>query len=220
MKTRLLIGAALVAALAAGLGTYAWAASSEGQTINACAGPDGKLRLVAVAGSCKAGEDAVSWNTTGPQGPAGRDGRDATGGGTSDPNAVDGTASITAQKQGDLGTINVIGVSHEIISPRDAASGLPTGKRQHKPFVITKELDKSTPLLLNALVQNENLPQVTFTYLRDGKPVATVKLTNASLATYDAHGESETWSFTYQKITWTWLDGGITAEDDWQSPTS
>jgi hypothetical protein len=36
-----------------------------------------------------------------------------------------------------------------IVSPRDAASGLPTGKRQHKPFVITKELDKSSPTLAN-----------------------------------------------------------------------
>lgn len=34
-----------------------------------------------------------------------------------------------------------------IVSPRDAASGLPTGKRQHKPFVITSELDKSSPVL-------------------------------------------------------------------------
>jgi hypothetical protein len=35
-----------------------------------------------------------------------------------------------------------------VVSPRDAASGLPTGKRMHKPFIITKELDKSTPLLM------------------------------------------------------------------------
>src|SRR4051812_14321537 len=28
---------------------------------------------------------------------------------------------------------------------RDPASGLPTGKRMHKPFVITKEIDKSSP---------------------------------------------------------------------------
>lgn len=34
-----------------------------------------------------------------------------------------------------------------VVSPRDAASGLPTGKRQHAPVTITKELDKSTPLL-------------------------------------------------------------------------
>jgi type VI secretion system secreted protein Hcp len=30
------------------------------------------------------------------------------------------------------GTVNV---QHTIVSPRDAASGLPTGKRMHKPFV-------------------------------------------------------------------------------------
>ncbi len=34
-----------------------------------------------------------------------------------------------------------------VTSPRDAASGLPTGKRMHKPLTITKELDKTTPLL-------------------------------------------------------------------------
>lgn len=41
----------------------------------------------------------------------------------------------------------VINFEQEIVSPRDAASGLPTGKRQHKPFVITKELDKSSLVL-------------------------------------------------------------------------
>jgi type VI secretion system secreted protein Hcp len=30
------------------------------------------------------------------------------------------------------GTVNV---QHTIVSPRDPASGLPTGKRMHKPFV-------------------------------------------------------------------------------------
>jgi hypothetical protein len=34
-----------------------------------------------------------------------------------------------------------------VTAPRDAATGLATGKRQHKPFVITKELDKSSPVL-------------------------------------------------------------------------
>jgi len=38
-----------------------------------------------------------------------------------------------------------ISFEQEIVSPRDAASGLPTGKRMHKPFVITKELDRSLP---------------------------------------------------------------------------
>lgn len=43
---------------------------------------------------------------------------------------ADGTCSITFEQQ--------------IVSPRDAASGLPTGKRQHKPFTIIKELDSNT----------------------------------------------------------------------------
>ena len=34
-----------------------------------------------------------------------------------------------------------------VVSPRDAASGLPTGKRQHKPVTITKPVEASTPLL-------------------------------------------------------------------------
>src|SRR4051812_48469125 len=60
-------------------------------------------------------------------------------------------------QKGREGKIMVIAVSHEIISPRDPASGLPTGKRMHKPFVITKELDKSSPLLLGVLTTNENI---------------------------------------------------------------
>ena len=47
------------------------------------------------------------------------------------------------QIQGDVtqpgreGTITIYGFSHEVISPRDAASGMPTGKRQHKPVSTT-----------------------------------------------------------------------------------
>jgi len=31
-----------------------------------------------------------------------------------------------------------------IVSPRDAASGLPTGKRQHKPFTAAPSSDSAT----------------------------------------------------------------------------
>ncbi len=131
--------------------------------------------------------------------------------------------------------IMVIAVSHDIVSPRDAASGLPTGKRMHKPFVITKELDKSSPLLYNVLVNNEN---ITEWELQFWQPSATgaekqhysIKLLNANIASIDFRmannkhpdlmkfSEYEEVAFTYQKITWTWVDGGITAEDDWEAP--
>src|SRR6478672_10887733 len=60
--------------------------------------------------------------------------------------------------------IMVIAVSHEIVSPRDPASGLPTGKRMHKPFVITKELDKSSPILYQVLCTNENVSEWTLEF--------------------------------------------------------
>jgi type VI secretion system secreted protein Hcp len=79
--------------------------------------------------------------------------------------ALNAYLTLTGQKQGDIhgsvsqkgreGKTMVIAVSREIASPRDTNSGQASGKRQHKPFVITKELDKSTPLLFNALVTNE-----------------------------------------------------------------
>jgi len=50
--------------------------------------------------------------------------------------------------------IKVIGSSHEVFAPRDAASGLPTGVRQHEPFRIIKEVDIASPILYQALTDN------------------------------------------------------------------
>lgn len=141
--------------------------------------------------------------------------------------------SVTQRGRED--TIMVIAYSHEVVSPRDSASGLPTGKRQHKPLVITKEIDKSTPLLFNALVTNE---QITDWKLEFWQPSASgkeqqhykIELVNASIAGIRSemlnnkypenmqHKEREHVEFCYQKIIWTWVDGGITAEDDWEAP--
>lgn len=134
-------------------------------------------------------------------------------------------------------SIGVIATAHSIISPRDPQSGLPTGQRMHKPFVITKELDKSTPLLYNVLCTNENLTEVTIKYWTPqirattgtGTEIQhyTVVLINANIASIDFRqlnirdtnlvkfAEYEEIAMTYEKITWTWTDGGITADDSW-----
>jgi type VI secretion system secreted protein Hcp len=237
VKRRIAIGTALVAVLAAAATSYAFAASgaSTTQTINACVNHEGQMRLVAVAGACRGNETALSWNTVGPagaqgaqgvQGAAGQPGAAGPAGPQGepppDPDSVAATVMVTGQKQGQFSQapIEVTAISHEIVSPRDPASGLPTGKRQHKPIVITMDWGASTPLFLNALTQNENLTSVLIGLLRDGKQVATIQLTNASISQFDQHGENVTLQFTYQKITWTWVDGGITAQDDWEAPIS
>jgi type VI secretion system secreted protein Hcp len=139
-----------------------------------------------------------------------------------DPDSVAATVSVTGQKQGAFSQtpIDVSAVSHEIVSPRDPASGLPTGQRQHKPITITMEMGPSTPLFLNALVDNENLTSVLIGLLRNGSQVETIKLTNASVSDYVEQGGNTLISFTYQKVEWTWNDGGITASDDWETPNS
>ena len=165
--------------------------------------------------------------------------------------ALNAYLSLKGQKQGAIkgavtqkgreGKIMVIAVSHEIVSPRDPQSGLPTGKRQHEPFVITKELDKSSPILYSVLCTNENITEFELQFFAQkaaagGSGVEvnnyTVKLTNASIVDIRftmannknpelvKFAEYEEVAFTYQKITWTWVDGGITASEDWQTPVS
>jgi type VI secretion system secreted protein Hcp len=155
--------------------------------------------------------------------------------------------TLKGQKQGDIkgsvtqkgreGSISVQYLQSKMVSPRDPASGLATGKRQHEPLVFRKTIDKSTPLLLNAIINNENITQAHFKFWKPSISGAetqyfTIDLVNASLASsnlyhpdsYDNTAPSgsgqpdlEEWTLTYQQITWTWEDGGITAQDDWQS---
>ena len=133
------------------------------------------------------------------------------------------TISVTGQKQGvfSKGTvIPVLAVSHEIVSPRDPASGLPTGKRQHMPISVTMQWGATTPKFLTALVSNENLTSVLIGLLRNGKTVATIKLTNANVSHFVQTDQNVQFDFVYQKITWTWVSGGITAMDDWEAPVA
>jgi type VI secretion system secreted protein Hcp len=162
--------------------------------------------------------------------------------------ALNAYLKIKAQKQGDIkgsvtqkgreNSIQVFGVAHEIISPRDAASGLPTGKRQHKPITVTVPVDKATPLLFQALVSNEMLQNVTIDFWRGGGAGLSragagatgveqlyykIELANAAVASIVLDSTSPgddrlKVSFVYQKITETFVDGGITTEDDWSAP--
>lgn len=143
------------------------------------------------------------------------------------------TMTVKGNKTGDFKgdaagskVINVFGFQNEVISPRDPASGLPTGQRLHKPIVITKEVGASSPQFFNAVATNETLSKVVITFTqsqRDGREVTffVVTLTNASASDIKEYtsGSSllEDISFTYQKIE---IDDPIaktSAFDDWES---
>ena len=141
-------------------------------------------------------------------------------------------------QKGREGTSAVIAMSHEIVSPRDPASGLPTGKRQHGPLTVTKELDRASPALRSALTSNETLTTVDLLFYRSDRTIGsevqyfTIRLTNASIASIEMampnnkHADLasletfEDVTFTYQKIEWTWLENNAVAADDWLSPVA
>lgn len=135
--------------------------------------------------------------------------------------------------------ISGLSYDHAIVSPRDIATGLPSGKRQHGPITITKEWGASSPQLFHALVTNELLKSVLFEFYKTTPEGVEeiyhkITLTEATVskihyttgsgessgssktqAAYDTH-ELEEISFTYQKIEVESTIGSTMAGDSWR----
>jgi type VI secretion system Hcp family effector len=169
--------------------------------------------------------------------------------------ALDASIKVTGSKQSAFkhqstiksraGTSVVTRSWHEIEAPRDAHTGLASGKRHHLPFQVEMPVDSSLINYQTAIVSNEvlttvliNFYQTTANTLVQGgaagaggetKPCYTVELTNAVVSKYEfsqpytRSTEAEIKNkenhiivhFTYQKITCTWVEGGVTFTDDW-----
>jgi type VI secretion system secreted protein Hcp len=134
--------------------------------------------------------------------------------------ALNAYLKLTGTKQGAIkgstskgkrsDAIEILEFSFGIESPRDPQSGLPTGQRRHSPITITKEVDKASPLLYQALVGNEVFKTAEFEF--DGVGTSgknssfrTIELTNATIFSIthspNRHGKrSERISFDYEQV--------------------
>lgn len=164
--------------------------------------------------------------------------------------------SITGEKQGniteDANSAKSIGntwqsdhineflvqqLEHIITVPRDPQSGQPTGQRVHKPFTVTKVLDRCSPLLFNALVTGEKLPECVIRFFRtsvEGKQehYYTITMTDALLVDIETrmvHCQDEITAsrvveeilqFTYLKIDVCHVVCGVSGSDDWRKPNA
>jgi len=119
-------------------------------------------------------------------------------------------------------SIQCLSFSMGVSVPR-AAGGQLAGKRQYEPLVITKPLDRSSVLLLKALTDNQ-VCECEFRFFRPGQAGAdqhyyTVTLGNAYISAVHQRvpesgaGVVEEVEFTYEDITWTWVDGGLQHQD-------
>jgi len=96
----------------------------------------------------------------------------------------------STRKDGDLDFskgLECHGFNYGVKAQFDSSSGSLTGRRTHKPIVITREVDSASPQLLQALVTNEIFTAAGLHFSRaasDGKPfdVRTIELINGKIA--------------------------------------
>jgi type VI secretion system Hcp family effector len=105
-------------------------------------------------------------------------------------------AKITGTKQGTLrgdsqkpnrrNWIELTGFDLGVLAPLDVTGGTASGKRQHKPVVITKPVSASTPPLLQAWRTKEQLSEIIVEGTDQGSEsvVSRVVLTQAQIVHY------------------------------------
>ncbi len=130
----------------------------------------------------------------------------------------------------------ITGYQQEVTTPRDAASGMASGKRMHQPVIILKQTGASSPQFFQALCTNELLKKVVIDFY---KPDAmgteinyyTVTLENVRVSGYKQFiGQLENVKFnsannslfdeiklSFQKITVEDKVGKTIAIDDWKA---
>jgi type VI secretion system secreted protein Hcp len=146
-------------------------------------------------------------------------------------NDVKGESTQTSLGRGD--SIECISYEMGVTTAREATTGMVTGRRQYTPLTIKKRIDKASPLLVKALVENQKIDG-TFKFFRpnpagDGttEQFFSVELKNGHVSAIKHHlpntivaltaGEppQEEVSFVFKDITWTYTNGGITHSDSW-----
>ncbi|HET7174396.1 MAG TPA: type VI secretion system tube protein TssD [Gammaproteobacteria bacterium] len=140
---------------------------------------------------------------------------------------IEGSCDIEGREE----TILVQAFKHIVDLPANE-HGVPSGKRVHRPLMITKEVDKSTPKLYQALCAGEPMSEATLRWYRmdgSGEEVQhfTVMLQNAMIVKIESwvpdvldkqsagYGNMENLWFTYETIRWTWEEDGIEYEETW-----
>jgi type VI secretion system secreted protein Hcp len=130
-------------------------------------------------------------------------------------------------------SIECVYYKQEVVTAREAASGLATGRRQYNPLLVRKRIDKASPLLAKALTENQVI-EGTFKFFRpnpsgDGttEQFYTVVIKQGRIASLSqvvpdtivpassTEPPLEEVTFVFHTISWTYTDGGVTHEDSW-----
>jgi type VI secretion system secreted protein Hcp len=148
-------------------------------------------------------------------------------------NGADIKGESTQVSLGRQDSIECVYYEQKVITAREAGSGMATGRRQYEPLLVRKRIDKSSPLIMKALVENAKIDG-TFKFFRpspkgdgttqqfytvaikDGR-VASMKQTvpDTIVPVSSADPPLEEITFVFHTISWTYTDGGVSHEDTW-----
>jgi type VI secretion system secreted protein Hcp len=127
--------------------------------------------------------------------------------------AYEAYMGINGEKQGQFKGqsskgIPILSFDLAVASPRDAATGQASGRRQHKPVVIEAAWGNWSPQIFAAMTMNEKLTSVNI-QIQDGAGGATgsddwIRLKNAYVSKIHMHssatGQSQEIEFVYETI--------------------
>jgi len=125
--------------------------------------------------------------------------------------------------------IDLLYYNNSVITAREAGSGLATGRRQYQPLLVRKRIDKSSPLLMKAVHEQQQadgtvrrIPTATLSVCRSGgNQFCFYTITFEGVRVLDINQDGnefavtpggsddfplESVSFSYQKITWSYIE--------------
>lgn len=144
---------------------------------------------------------------------------------------IDGSCTMAGRED----TILVYGLNHVIEIPKHKQDGLPTGKRVHGGLTITKEVDKASCGLYQALCTGERLSNVTIKKFRIDdtgfeehyftvtlEKAIVQKIESEEARSFGEEGQNvrhlEDITFSYEKIIWKHEVDSKESEDSWKTP--
>ncbi|WP_439609416.1 type VI secretion system tube protein TssD [Hydrogenophaga sp.] len=148
---------------------------------------------------------------------------------TSNGDDVPGDSTVTSMSRAD--TIEVLSLEQALSKTFDRATLLATGRRIYTPLKFTKRLDRSTPLLRQALVENRVVAGAFRWYRPNPDASGTTeqfftlaftagRITKCTLRLPDTLDPAlallpplEDVELTFSTITWTWTSGSVEFED-------
>jgi len=107
-------------------------------------------------------------------------------------------------------------------NPIHEGTGRPLGQGRSKPFVLVKYIDKSTPLLLNAISNTEKFPEIlvkTYQTAYNGKHehYLTIRLKDAIIIHINHNNSTESIYFSYKTMTIEHIQASTVAEVLWKN---